>query len=67
MKWDYLVTESKDCLCELGEQGWELVTVIPEKARSIFYFKKPRQSLKERITEEQRIQVYNRLSPEDMK
>lgn len=64
MKWQYLVTEEDQKLLELGQDGWELVTVLDRNGRNIFYFKKPALSLTERITDEQRCRVYQQLGLE---
>lgn len=65
MKWDYYVTENENNLNLLGQQGWELVTVLQSENGQRFYFKKPSSDLKERITEEQRREVYSQLNLED--
>lgn len=65
MKWEYFVADNDERLSELGEQGWELVTAIPYRDQFKFYFKKPQQTLKERITENQRDEVYRQLNSRD--
>jgi hypothetical protein len=52
-KWEYLTSSSPD-LRQLGAEGWELVAV----EAGTFYFKRPAPTLQERITREQREQVY---------
>jgi hypothetical protein len=65
MKWEYLITENDDHLDELGQKGWELVTVIQQQSQLKFYFNKPVGNLKERITDEQRHEVYSQLESGD--
>ena len=52
--WDYLVEYEigPEGLTELGAEGWELVSVVPNQdgARGTFYFKRPAADLRERVT-----------------
>jgi hypothetical protein len=45
-KWEYFVTSTETSLYALGEQGWELVSVIPSQSSwgppATFYFKRPK-------------------------
>lgn len=52
-RWEYLTSKAPD-LERLGADGWELVAV----AEGTFYFKRPAPSVQERITLEQRKEVY---------
>lgn len=60
MKWQYAVTDKEEQLDEWGADGWELVSVIPDNGRHLFYFKRPQATLQERLTEEQRQNVYHK-------
>lgn len=53
-KWEYYRTEDDTSLNALGEDGWELVSVIPSEKAVTFYFKRPCLSLRDRITLDQR-------------
>ena len=56
-KWQYRIQRgdlSQEALDELGQQGWDLVSVIANDDEPHFYFKRPYPSLAERITLEQR-------------
>ena len=64
MKWMYLVSDHEAMLSALGEKGWELVSVLQRGEKVRFYFKKPVLRLDERITEQQRKEVYKELGLE---
>lgn len=53
-RWEYLVEDgvSSERLNEAGAQGWELVSVAPDRDRAslVFYFKRPAADLRERVT-----------------
>jgi hypothetical protein len=55
-KWEYLMIAEQDAgdLNELGEQGWELVSV----SNGQFYFKRPVVSFRERVTLDQKRDLY---------
>lgn len=58
MKWEYLVSRSEEELGKLGQEGWELVSVVTAEAgASRFYYKRPAPSVSESITLEQRTRV----------
>ena len=58
-KWDYLITHTEDELTKLGQEGWELVSVVPtpDGQASRFYYKRPAPTVSESITLEQRSRV----------
>jgi hypothetical protein len=64
MKWEYVVTGDETQLPNLGREGWELVAVVPRAGGLSFYLKKPAPGLKERITLEQRREVYRQKGGE---
>lgn len=66
MNWEYMVVEDDSNISELGEKGWELVTVLQQKDGLKLYFKRPEQSLRDRITNEQRETVYKSLLEESI-
>jgi hypothetical protein len=53
-QWEYLVEHGLEParLAEVGNQGWELVSIVPEHGREglVFYFKRPAANLRERVT-----------------
>ncbi len=56
-KWHYCVRTgdlSQDALNEIGNEGWELTSVVAPMDEPVFYFKRPQPGLKESITLEQR-------------
>lgn len=65
MRWQYYISEDEQTLAQLGEEGWELVTVLERENGVVFYLKKPVPGLKERITDEQRKEVYHQLGLEE--
>lgn len=67
MKWEYHVTANEEDLSRLGEEEWELVAILPKKDQFVFYLKKPKPTLTERITEEQRASVYRQLNSEEQR
>ncbi|HZG17850.1 MAG TPA: hypothetical protein VE710_22970 [Candidatus Bathyarchaeia archaeon] len=64
MKWQYVIEENEAMLSALGEQGWELVSVLEREGKPRFYFKRPYPDLKTRITQEQRHEVFTQLGLE---
>jgi hypothetical protein len=42
-KWDYLISRNEEELTPLGQEGWELVSVVPapDGKASRFYYKRP--------------------------
>lgn len=66
MKWQYCIVDDEDRLNEMGQHGWELVAVVPHEGRLKFYLKKPEPTLKERVTGDQREEVYRRLNLGDI-
>ena len=65
MRWEYMVTENDERLSELGNAGWELVSAIQQKTGIKLYFKKPVQSFRDRITDDQRKSVYKDFNLEE--
>ena len=61
MKWEYKVSKSEDDLQSLGNQGWELVSVVNVSDQVTFYFKKPLPSFNERVTKQQRQHAIDNL------
>lgn len=60
MKWKYFIVDNEKYLEDLGGEGWELVSVIPQNGRLKFYLKKQKEycaHFKERITNEQKQKV----------
>ncbi|TDL64731.1 hypothetical protein E2R56_25530 [Rhodococcus qingshengii] len=58
MKWEYLFTNEKENISRLGGEGWELVTVIQHITGLTFYLKRPVRSFVDRLTLEQKEEVY---------
>lgn len=58
MKWEYYITNDEEQLSTLGDEGWELVSVINENQVLKLFFKRPAATLKQRVTDEQREKVY---------
>ncbi|MNC15394.1 hypothetical protein D3C75_632100 [compost metagenome] len=58
-KWDYLVSHNQEEMSQLGQEGWELVSVVqaPGGEASRFYYKRPAPTVSESITLEQRARV----------
>lgn len=57
-KWEYLVSHTEEELTRLGQEGWELVSVVPAaNATDRFYYKRPAPTVSESITLEQRSRV----------
>lgn len=58
-KWEYLVSHTEDELTRLGQEGWELVSVVPvpDGKSNRFYYKRPAPTVSESITLEQRSRV----------
>jgi hypothetical protein len=56
-QWEYLTIAEQDAedLNALGAQGWELVSV----SDSTLYFKRPALSFRERVTLDQKREVYH--------
>ncbi|PXY55387.1 hypothetical protein [Virgibacillus profundi] len=65
MKWEYMITENDERLSELGSAGWELVSAIKQKTGIKLYLKKPVQSFRDRITVDQRKEVYKDFNMEE--
>jgi hypothetical protein len=61
-KWHYYIRRgelTQDALNEIGKEGWELVSVVPERNESAYYFKRPHPTLAESITLEQRERYFD--------
>lgn len=61
-KWHYYVRKgemTQDALNEVGKEGWELVSVMPDRGETVFYFKRPHPTLAESITLEQRERYFD--------
>ena len=61
-KWHYYVRRgemTQDALNEVGKEGWELVSVMPDRSEIVFYFKRPHPTLAESITLEQRERYFD--------
>lgn len=57
-KWEYLVSHTEEELTRLGQEGWELVSVVPAaNGTDRFYYKRPAPTVSESITLEQRSRV----------
>lgn len=56
-RWEYRIATERAELNALGEEGWEIVTVAVDGGRETFYLKRPRLSIREEITLEQRDRV----------
>jgi hypothetical protein len=58
--WEYLTLPEtdRDCLPELGMEGWELVAIGGDHDDRLLYLKRPVPSLRERVTIEQRNHYY---------
>lgn len=57
-QWDYHVEvgPTPDTLAKLGEDGWELAAIDPKTGG--YVFKRPRPSLRERVTLDQKARLY---------
>lgn len=53
-KWEYCRTQDETRLNALGQEGWELVAVVPFENFATFYFKRPCLPLCDQITLDQR-------------
>lgn len=60
-RWEYIETENSRDLSALGQDGWELVSVVAVGERVTFYMKRPALSLREELTLSQREHVMNAL------
>lgn len=61
-QWEYLKVEGDHNLAQLGREGWELVAALPDpENQPVFYFKRPLESFRDRVTEEQKQRYYARL------
>ena len=60
LTWEYLTLPEteRDSLPQLGMEGWELVAIGGAPDARVLYFKRPAQSLSERVTAEQRNRYY---------
>ena len=58
--WEYLTVPEteRDRLTDLGMEGWELVAIGGGPDDRLLYLKRPAQSLKARVTTEQRNRYY---------
>lgn len=52
--WEYFITTDESRLPELGRDGWELISVRTTQDGVKLYLKRPRPSLRDQITLEQR-------------
>jgi hypothetical protein len=66
--WEYLTVPEAERhrLPLLGDEGWELVAIGGDPGEHVLYLKRPAQSLRERVTSEQRDRYYIKrgLDPE---
>ena len=58
--WEYLTVPEteRSCLPQLGAEGWELVAIGGDPDEQLLYLKRPAQSLRARVTTEQRHHYY---------
>lgn len=58
--WEYLTVPEteRDRLADLGREGWELVAIGGGSDERLLYLKRPGQTLKARVTTEQRNRYY---------
>ena len=58
--WEYLTVPEteRQCLQQLGVEGWELVAIGGDPGEHVLYLKRPAQSLSARVTTEQRNHYY---------
>ena len=58
--WEYLTVPEiqRDRLVDLGREGWELVAIGGGPDERLLYLKRPGQSLRARVTTEQRNRYY---------
>jgi hypothetical protein len=58
--WEYLTVPEteRQCLQQLGAEGWELVAIGGDPGEHVLYLKRPAQSLSARVTTEQRNHYY---------
>ncbi len=61
--WEYrtLPERDRDQLADLGSDGWELVGIGGEVEARLLYLKRPALDFRERVTLDQRRQVYQSL------
>ena len=62
-RWEHLVVTGADQarLTALGEEGWELVAVLPGEAGATCYLKRPGLDFRERVTIDQKRRYYATL------
>jgi hypothetical protein len=69
LSWEYLTVPETEGfrLPQLGADGWELVAIGGDAAERLLYFKRPVQSLRARVTTEQRdrYHISRGLDPEN--
>lgn len=58
MEWEYLVVQQPESLNALGQEGWELVSVVPVGNQLKHYLKRQAPDFRQRLTKAQRDQVY---------
>ena len=60
LRWEYLTIPEteRDRLRELGAEGWELVAAGAGSGEPALYLKRPAPSFRERVTLDQRREVY---------
>jgi hypothetical protein len=58
--WEYHKTSGDGELEALGQEGWELVAVVPSMndGEATFYFKRPAHDFRERVTLDQKRHYY---------
>ena len=58
--WEYLMLPETERyrVPQLGGEGWDLVAIGGDPGEHVLYFKRPAQSLSERVTVEQRNRYY---------
>lgn len=55
-----MITDDNEDMSDIGNRGWELVSVVKQTNKVKLYFKRPVKSLRDRITSEQRKAVYKK-------
>ncbi len=61
-EWEHLTVSGNENLAQLGQQGWELVAVLEKPGElPLFYFKRPAESFRDRVTREQKHRYYAKL------
>lgn len=58
MEWEYIIVQQPEALNDYGLEGWELVSVVQVANHLNHYFKRPAPDFRQRLSEEQRQQVY---------